>query len=165
VFPNPTITAVANRTAMCKGEKNIITAGGGVSYAWSNTAATSTIQLSPTSASTLNYTVTGTDNNGCTSTASISVKVNACTALNEYKNGATLELHVYPNPNTGEFTIQSDQDFNLNLVNELGQVVKSISLNELNSHKQNISNLAAGVYFMTGEKDSTKVNQKIVVTK
>lgn len=165
VFPNPTITAVANRTTMCRGEKNTLTAGGAISYVWSNTAATSTIQLSPTAASTLNYTVTGTDNNGCTGTASISVKVNACTGLNEYKNGSNLELHVYPNPNTGEFTIQSNQDFSLNLVNELGQVIKTISLNELNSHKQNISNLAAGIYFMTGEKDLNKVNQKIVVTK
>lgn len=165
VFPNPTITAVASRTAMCKGEKNILTAGGAISYVWSNSAATSTIQLSPTSASTLNYTVTGTDNNGCTNTATLSVKVNACTALNEYKNGTNLEFHIYPNPNTGEFTIQSDQDFNLTLVNELGQVIKTFSLSELNSHKQNISGLSAGVYFITGEKDTYKVNQKIVVTK
>jgi hypothetical protein len=47
-------------------------------------------------------------------------------------------------------------------VNELGQTVKEVNLNDLNNNKVTIKNLSAGIYFIRAEGDQT-INKKIVV--
>ncbi len=80
----PTITAAASVNPVCSGSATSLTAtssNSGYTYTWSNSAGTgATVSVSPTTATT--YTVTGTDssggaNNGCTTTASVSVTINA----------------------------------------------------------------------------------------
>ncbi|MFN7325318.1 MAG: beta strand repeat-containing protein, partial [Chitinophagales bacterium] len=61
-----------NDGVLCSGASATLTAGGGVSYAWSTAATTAAITV--TTAGT--YSVTATDANGCTATASSSVVVN-----------------------------------------------------------------------------------------
>jgi hypothetical protein len=63
-----------SETTICEGSSATIVASGASSYMWSNGAITSSITVSPTSQTT--YSVTGTDINGCSNTASIIVKVN-----------------------------------------------------------------------------------------
>ncbi len=60
--------------AVCNGASTVITASGGTSYAWSTTATTAAITVSPTSPTT--YTVTVTNANNCSATASRLVSVN-----------------------------------------------------------------------------------------
>ncbi|CAN5163029.1 hypothetical protein BH09BAC1_BH09BAC1_14550 [soil metagenome] len=74
-LPNATITG---NTAICSGASTTLTANGGTSYAWSTSAATQSITVSPASNTT--YTVTVTDANTCTSTTSATVSVNTATA-------------------------------------------------------------------------------------
>ncbi|PJC62850.1 MAG: hypothetical protein CO022_02315 [Flavobacteriales bacterium CG_4_9_14_0_2_um_filter_32_27] len=76
VNPLPTITASASTTTICAGDPVTLTGGGGVSYTWDN-GVTDGVPFNPTT--TTNYTVTGTDTNGCQNTAQISVTVNNCT--------------------------------------------------------------------------------------
>jgi hypothetical protein len=73
VNPLPTITV--SSPEICNGFSTQITAGGGTSYLWSTGATTSTISVSPSV--TTNYTVTGTDANGCQSQATSTVTVNS----------------------------------------------------------------------------------------
>ena len=74
VNPNPAPTA-SNNGPICNGASATLTATGGVSYTWDNSAGTgSPVTVSPTSTTT--YTVTVTDGNGCTNTASTTVVVN-----------------------------------------------------------------------------------------
>ncbi|WP_317897579.1 glycine-rich protein [Aurantibacillus circumpalustris] len=163
IYYNPTITAVPARTLICVKESVEITAAGGSSYAWDNTMTGPTITVSP-NGTAANYTVTGTDDNGCSSTATVQVKISSCAGLNELRhlnNGIT----IYPNPNDGKFTIQSTADLKLSLVNELGQLIRVINLSATNNHEVNISDLAKGIYFVSGQKDSSQIYQKIVVTK
>jgi hypothetical protein len=73
-------------------------------------------------------------------------------------------ISIYPNPSNGTFNIQSDVTLKLNLINQLGQVVKTISLDD--SHKVvTVTDLANGVYFITGENNGSVINKKIVVNK
>ncbi|WP_317897256.1 glycine-rich protein [Aurantibacillus circumpalustris] len=163
IYYNPTITAVPARTLICVKESVEITAAGGSSYAWDNTMTGPTITVSP-NGTAANYTVTGTDDNGCSSTATVQVKISSCAGLNELRhlnNGIT----IYPNPNDGKFTIQSTADLKLSLVNELGQLIRVINLSATNNHEVNISDLAKGIYFVSGQKDGLQIYQKIVVTK
>jgi hypothetical protein len=162
IYFNPTVTAVPERTFYCRNEILQLYASGAQTYSWSNSMSGDTITVSPSS--NTNYTVTGTDVNGCSSTGTLQVRVNTCTGLNEVA-GKTAHIQVYPNPNNGEFMVQTDSDLSLNLVNELGQVIRVIDLKGANSHKVNVSGVAQGIYFITGNKDGVSIHQKIVVTR
>ena len=117
----------------------------------------------------MNFTVTGTDANGCVNTGTVQVKISGCSGINELNNGSN-SLMIYPNPNTGEFVIQVDpiaigSDLKLTLVNELGQVIKKIELAGSNHYRISVSDLAQGIYFISGQKDNVKIYQKVVVVR
>ncbi|PSJ76097.1 hypothetical protein C7N43_15585 [Sphingobacteriales bacterium UPWRP_1] len=81
VFVNPLPTpSVTGDDVICAGEQTTLTASGGFIYSWTGfTGNLSSITVSP--AATTTYTVTATDLNGCTGTASTTVTVNALTGL------------------------------------------------------------------------------------
>ncbi|PBQ34366.1 hypothetical protein CNR22_22170 [Sphingobacteriaceae bacterium] len=164
IYPNPTITIAATRTAICKGEKLVLTANGGSTYTWPSLgAATRTVQVGPTIINSVNvYTASGTDANGCAATATFAVKVNACTGITELVNDKTL-VNVYPNPNNGSFVIEVKSQMQLTLVNQLGQVIRELSFNQENNYKQNIKDLSNGIYFIKGLNGGSTIQNKIVV--
>jgi hypothetical protein len=71
-LPNVTVTG---NTAICSGDSTLLTASGASTYVWNTAETTSSIYAAPTTATT--YTVTGTDANGCSNTATYAVSVNA----------------------------------------------------------------------------------------
>jgi hypothetical protein len=160
IYSNPTITAVPQRTLICKGEKTNLLGSGAVTYVWSTTQTGSAVAVNPTSNTT--YTVEGTDQNGCKGTAVTQLKVSTCAGISEKNDARGLQIHVFPNPNNGSFTIISTGDLKLNLVNELGQVVRLMELSANNGHQQIITDLARGIYFLS--MDGVPVSEKIVVT-
>ncbi|MCC6371030.1 MAG: T9SS type A sorting domain-containing protein [Bacteroidia bacterium] len=164
VNPNPTVTAVASRTAMCKGESVTINAAGASTYSWSTSATTPSIVVTSSLITTLNYQVIGIAANSCTNSANVSVKVNPCVGITEFADGGK-GLLVYPNPNSGEFTVESHNEVNLSIVNQLGQVVKTFALNSANNYKTKINGLSAGVYFIVGQNSTQNINHKIIVDK
>jgi hypothetical protein len=165
VFNNPSITIVATKTVMCRKDANaILTAQGGSTYVWSTSAITSTASASSAVATTSLYTVTGTDANGCVNTASIQVKVNTCTGITE-QSAEQNSIIIYPNPSNGEFTISSEKDITLKIMDQLGREIRVISLTIVNDHKLQVSDLANGIYFVIGQNGTQKVSQKIVITK
>jgi hypothetical protein len=87
----------------------------------------------------------------------------ACVGIEELQSNNTLNLNVYPNPNNGDFTIESEIEMNLNIVNELGQQVQQLKLNSQNNYKTHLDNLNAGVYFLS--YNDGRSNTKIVVIK
>ncbi|MBK9285493.1 MAG: gliding motility-associated C-terminal domain-containing protein [Sphingobacteriaceae bacterium] len=74
VYPVPTITAVANPSAICRGSTSTLSAGGASTYVWFPTGQSgSTIVVSP-SVTTL-YTVVGTNSFGCSNFTTVLVLV------------------------------------------------------------------------------------------
>jgi uncharacterized repeat protein (TIGR01451 family) len=75
VAVNPVPSAsISGISVLCSGSSGNITAAGGGTYLWNTGATTATINVSPTVDAT--YTVTVTNANGCTSTASRVITVN-----------------------------------------------------------------------------------------
>ncbi len=162
IYFNPTITAVAQRTLICKSESVNLYGNGGVSYVWNNNVTGGTITVNPNA--NINYTVTGTDANGCVNTGTVQVKVSICSGIQEL-SVLNSGLSVYPNPNTGEFTIASVSDITLTLVNELGQIVRTIIISGSNDHEVSVTDLPKGIYFISGQNNAVQIYQKVIVTK
>jgi hypothetical protein len=129
VNPNPTVTAIATRSIICKGEPVTITASGAATYTWSNNANNAAITVSPITNTT--YVVTGATGSGCTHSIAVLQIVNACTGLSELKNSG-IQVTIYPNPNTGVFVVNSES-FGIvktvEIYSSLGLLVKKVELN------------------------------------
>ncbi|MEI6019869.1 MAG: T9SS type A sorting domain-containing protein [Bacteroidota bacterium] len=162
VNPNPTVTALSTRSVMCKSENNIITASGATSYSWNTSATTASFVITPSLVTTMNYSVIGIGANGCQNTATVSIKVNACTGLQELSNGVN-SLNIYPNPNNGEFTLSASSAVKLAVINQLGQVIKNIDLNENNGFQNKLSGLSSGIYFVKDLGNEQNNAIKIIV--
>lgn len=133
-----------------------------VSYSWIDCNDATPSEL----ANTISYlpTVNGDyaviiDDNGCVDTS-------ACvpyysTGINE--NASANSFKIYPNPNAGEFIIQAAAAGTYSIVNELGQLVQTVSLNAGTDFKCSVSGLKNGVYFLSGIVEGHVIKQKIVV--
>ncbi|MEI6020522.1 MAG: T9SS type A sorting domain-containing protein, partial [Bacteroidota bacterium] len=164
VYQNPTLTATSSRSAMCKGENNTLTVGGASTYTWSTGATTTSIAITPSLVTTLTYSINGTSSNGCLGTASLQVKVNACTGLDQI-NAAKVPVLIYPNPSNGEINLSAQSDMKLVIVNELGQIVKSLILDQTNDRTMMIKDLAKGLYFVVSQNTTEIVRERIVILK
>ena len=161
VNPLPTVQATSAKAEICRGEAVDLTAAGAATYSWNTGGSGTSISVSPNVNTT--YTVTGTNSNGCSAKATVFVKVNLCLGVGETSNMSLSGISVFPNPSTGNFTVNSKEEITLTLTNQLGQVVKILELNQANNYHAKVEHLSHGVYFLTGEKDAKEFNQKILV--
>lgn len=74
VNPSPTVT-INGGAAVCYGTSEVLTANGANTYTWSTSSISNTVSVSPVSNTV--YSVTGTNSNGCSGTATATVIVNA----------------------------------------------------------------------------------------
>jgi hypothetical protein len=161
VNPVPTLIATASRSLICLGESLTLNVTGATNYTWTNIPAyTASVTVSPTLATV--YYVTGTDGN-CMNSSAVSVSISACTGINT--SDEEVLLKIYPNPARNTFIIQSVKNMSLRLIDQLGQLVKTIELNEENDQRVYVDNLAAGVYFLTGTYAGISLKRKIIVDK
>lgn len=74
------------------------------------------------------------------------------------------EIVLYPNPSNGIINLESKSEFDLNIVNVLGQKISSLSLNSYNNFKSTVSlNIESGIYYLI-DKNLT-IEKKIVIKK
>ena len=161
VFSLPQISAVATSSIICRNTVTSIGASGADSYQWMPGGMSgAVVAINPTVTTT--YTITGTFlATGCSNTATVVETVSACLGLTGLAENTT-GLHLYPNPNNGEFTVQTQQNMHLVIVNSLGQLVRAIDLADHNDHQLTVSGLESGIYFITSGSGK---GMKIVVSK
>ncbi len=89
----PTVSISPSSATICNGTSTTLTASGATTYAWApstglNTTTGATVVANP--ASTITYTVTGTDANGCTNTKTLTVQVNTSPTVNVNPTSSTV---------------------------------------------------------------------------
>ncbi len=98
-------------------------------------------------------------NTGCISSAALTTTVGACTSLNEEKVSATFNL--YPNPNDGKFVIKAKEKISLEFINQLGQIIEIINIDENEVYTHNTS-LNSGVYYLV-DRSNYQMKSKLIV--
>jgi hypothetical protein len=143
VNPLPVITTITSNSAICLGETAQLNAMGANTYTWNTGISGTSLAITPTITTT--YSVSGTDLNGCTNTAIITQSVDTCLSLkNEELNKNIL---IYPNPNNGEFILQTTQSAKIKIYNSLGQLIMSKEIYE-GENNIDISPFTKGIYFV-----------------
>ena len=129
----------------------------GATYQWINCNNNQII----TGANNKTFTVTANGSYAVIVTKNNCLDTSACTTfsnvgIDEYLSKKA-SLSVFPNPNSGSFTISSDVDGDFIITNELGQNVMNISLNKNNKFTQTITNIENGIYFIIGINSYKKI--------
>ncbi|MEI6020126.1 MAG: T9SS type A sorting domain-containing protein [Bacteroidota bacterium] len=102
---NPTIN-ISGSSTICAGEKLTLNASGNgiLSYQWNTGNTSNTLAIVPTTNTA--YIVNGTNAQGCVATKSINIQVNKCLSIKS--NSEIPNFCLYPNPNLGEFVLNTD---------------------------------------------------------
>lgn len=162
VNPSPTIAvAAAPSLTLCPGMSASLTASGANTYTW-NPGSFTTSAISVTPAISTVYNVAGTNSVGCTTNSNVTVFVVVCTGLG---TNAVIDntAYIYPNPNTGEFTIELNNGTtkNIQLMDLTGRVI----LSETTSNDKinfNINTLANGIYYVRIQTNTTVEVIKVI---
>lgn len=132
--------SISGNSAVCSGSTTTLTASGGMTYVWSNGESTASISIHPMS--TTSYTVTVTNNGGCTASESIEISVSTCDLCEIY------DCNIDCNRCQGDITFNSEDDNEslttvFALVNVYGSIIQLSSIHVF-------TNVNEGTYFIFG---------------
>jgi hypothetical protein len=139
----------------------MLSATGAQSYIW-NPVITPNSYFVP--ASTTTYSVTGTDANSCSSTATLTISV-SCVGIADAPGSPSL-CRVYPNPSEGLFTIALDgiTDFEVSVFNSIGQEMDVPVIYNAGQAELDMSQAPKGIYFLEVMASGFYVNQKLLLS-
>ncbi|MBK6834554.1 MAG: T9SS type A sorting domain-containing protein [Bacteroidetes bacterium] len=161
---NLTITAPDDLTTTVTNET--ITANAtGVTYQWLDCGNNNTPISGETNQS---YTATSNGNYAVVITGTSCSDTSACVAINSVgirDNGnSSLVVSLYPNPNTGDFTINLKETSNVVITDALGRVIMDATLNS-GSQKINLSDEVKGIYFVKVSSKNGSTIKKVTINK
>ena len=157
----PTLS-ISGVFTVCTNEKRTYTVSGASSYTWTSTNQTPTLQIStPSSSTTLNYSVMGNNSGGCVATKTFSVAVRKCTELAEVE--AQNNLRLFPMPVINEVQLELPFAAEIHLIDHTGKEIYSADL-EKGTRKIDMSNLPAGIYFIRIHTETASIYERIIKT-
>ena len=158
----PTVVANTTDTAICSGDPVTLTGSGANTYLWNNGVVDGT-PFNPTVTNT--YTVTGTDANNCSNQDQITVVVNTCTGINAL-NEQTQVTSFLNGANSLQLEMTNlNGNYNLVVLNALGQVLVSEKINVSSKQQREIINLntiAKGLYYINLYNEHDNYTMKLV---
>jgi hypothetical protein len=144
VQASPNISVSGNFT-VCPYQSTIFTASGATSYTWSNGVISPSISIS--SASYIQFIVTGMNSiNGCKSSKTITLNVNPCLSLSSVAD-ETNSFHLFPNPNTGIFTVETEDIIHIEVLDILNRILFEKDLSK-GKTDLDLTPLPAGTYLI-----------------
>lgn len=153
-------TVVASSSTICAGSSVNLIASSAFSYSWNTSANTNSITVSPTVSTT--YSVIVTLVNGCAYSNTVNVQVVVCNNLQDQNMNNLGELNVFPNPAYNNITILSQRKSTLKIINDVGQLVKEIALEE-GQNSFSITDFKCGVYCFIVGQDKFLITKKVII--
>ncbi len=157
VRPLPTFTVSSSHNPLCPKQTATVTIAGATANIFVNSSASAPV-FTLTPASTSTYTIIGSDQYGCTGSATFVQNVSLCLAVQEVQQ-VRKELFVYPNPTQGSFTIRSSYSSPVRILDQLGKEVRHYE--NRSQEEIEISGLSPGMYFILAENRAIR----LIVTK
>jgi hypothetical protein len=135
----PFVNATTSNSLLCVGQSAILTANGASTYTWNPSENGTTISITPSI--TTNYSLSGTDLNGCVNTSSFTQSVTICTGIEKSTNIQN-EISLFPNPTSSQISITSTEEIKSILIfNSIGALVQTEKTNLFS-----ITQLPNGIY-------------------
>lgn len=162
VLPLPSINASPLSPTLCAGSAITLSASGASSYLWKpGNATSSAVSVSPSG--TGNYTVIGTDANGCSNQSVVNIVVQPCTGI-EKNAGLEGKLILYPNPSQGAVTVRFEVggEKEILVFNALGSIITKIST-RADVENIDLTEAGKGIYFIKVKADNLSGNYRIIV--
>ncbi len=157
----PSINVVSSSSVLCVGSSANISASGAVTYTWNTSSNSSSISVSPSV--TTNYTVNGTDANGCIGTSIFTQSVTVCNGVFS-SNASNLNVVVLPNPSSGKVKVEVNSissRIEISLVDQLGKLILQTESTD-NSMELDLSNLINGIYYLKVFSDNSFKTIKLI---
>jgi hypothetical protein len=157
----PTI-AVSGPSIMCTGQTINLASNGASTYTW-QPGGMNGFLVSVSPSVTTNYTVTGTDANGCYNSTVYTQSVSACAGIGEANQSSY--FNIYPNPFDQNFTLITDPNINsvVEIYNALGQLIYKTTFE--NSIEINLADKESGIYFLRVTNETGITTKKIIKDK
>jgi hypothetical protein len=153
----PILVTSSTSSLLCEGETTTITVSGANTYSWSNGGSANNIIVNPTVSVT--YIVTGADTKGCSKTEIVTQNVSPCAGIESFIFNSQSLISLYPNPNTGEFIIESPIPAEITIVNAIGQLINQQSVLE-GKNKIDLTHQAKGIYLIKMFQNGKLINQE-----
>lgn len=141
---------------------DVVAPTGFTNYEWSTGATGTTVRVFESGT----YTVTVTDDNGCTNTDEIVISKVWATGLSELEDGTSFSM--YPNPTQGAFTMEisgwEQSNLRLEIMTVSGQVVEQSYTENLPAQYRkelDLSGLAKGLYIVKLTSDRGTMVQRL----
>jgi hypothetical protein len=163
VNPLPTVAASGSSTLICRNEPLILDGIGALTYKWTADQSAfyygNPVTVYPQASGT--FTMTGTDNNGCSSSFLVIVGVDECTGVDEGSYAGNVLF--YPNPTDGLITIEQHikRSASVQVTDIAGRILMERSTNDIRT-VMDISSLPAGVYYITLRRGSEMQTSRII---
>ena len=158
VNPLPTLSVISTNSILCVGETATLNVSGANSFTWNSGLSGPTITVAPVSDAT--FSVIGTDANACSNTTSFVQTVSECTGLNALS--ANSFFGVYPNPNSGLFTVELSEAGRLVITNIHGAVLFHETMTP-GKHNFDLQNNTKGIYFVQVIEQGVSRSVKVIV--
>ncbi len=163
--------AILGDDSICVGESTSLSCAGNGTFAWGpstglNTTTGPSVIASPTT--TITYSVTFTDANGCVTNDAVSVQVDACVGIVESQS-TTPEIHLLPNPAGQSTTLLFTEEgpAQITIFNSVGQEVLTMQVifQAQSGIEINLSSLSDGMYVVQVTGDTEVVTTPLLINK
>lgn len=160
VLPSPIVQIISNGNQICSGDEISLAASGAQTYTWSTGGTSPIISVSPSVTTT--YTLTGSGANGCSSSATYSQIVNACTGISEnLMFGAS--VRIYPVPADEYLVVKGNDLKSVEIYNVQGQVILKVDKSAELELRIETSQLQSGCYLVKMISESGKIESKRIL--
>ncbi len=162
--PSTSISVVRSLTAaICAGESNTFVASGtGTSFTWTpGPTVSATAVVSPTTTTVYTLSVGYSVCPGVTTSYTLTQQVSPCTGIQQ--NVQALSFGLYPNPTTGDVTIQLTGNTvkTIQVMDFTGRIVLSNTTSD-EKVNMNLSALAKGIYYVRVQSNNTTEVSKLI---